>query len=200
MITTRRFRVALTFTALLLLTPLPVLAQGQGPEEHHPENESGSAASPVPGGATVQGLPQGAMADRGAMPMMDSSGAEMDMMDCPMMAQMMRKHTEMMAMMHAPQEPGGMMADQDPGSGAMMGHGGTSLDSGAVARIEHFSIEDVRHFFEHRLRRIGNDRLKLGPVTQTNEDTITVDIVTVDDSLVDRLEVDRHSGAIQRAQ
>ena len=78
--------------------------------------------------------------------------------------------------------------------------GGMSLSSGVVTPIQHLSIDDVRDFFEHRLRQIGNDRLKLGNVTETDADGITVEIVTVEDSLVDRLAVDRHSGVIQRVQ
>jgi hypothetical protein len=82
----------------------------------------------------------------------------------------------------------------------MMRQGAMSLDDGVVRPIQHLSVDDARHHFEHRLKLLGNDRLKLGEVTQADEDTIIVDIVTVDDSLVDRLEVERHSGRIQRAQ
>jgi hypothetical protein len=154
------------------------------------------------------------------MPMMDGNAAEMGMMDCPMMAQMMRMHPgmmsqmmrmhpEMMAMMHGQKRPGGEMMGRDPDSemmmqggrsGMMMRPGGMGLDAGIVTVIQHLSTDDVRHYFQHRLTQIGNDRLKLGEVAETNDDLITVDIVTVDNSLVDRLEVDRHSGAFQRAQ
>jgi hypothetical protein len=44
----------------------------------------------------------------------------------------------------------------------------------------------------------GNERLKVGDVTRTDDDTIVAEIVTVDDSLVQRLEIDRHSGRMQR--
>lgn len=67
-----------------------------------------------------------------------------------------------------------------------------------VRPISHLTIEDVRHHFEHRLKRRGNDRLKIGAVKKLDDDTITADIVTVDDSLVRRLRVDRHSGRISR--
>jgi hypothetical protein len=40
----------------------------------------------------------------------------------------------------------------------------------------------------------GNDRLKVGGVVSQGEDTYVVDIVTVDDSLVMQIEVDRDSG------
>jgi hypothetical protein len=67
-----------------------------------------------------------------------------------------------------------------------------------VRPISHLTIEDVRHHFEHRLQRRGNDRLKVGEVKKIDDDTITADIVTVDNSLVRRLRVDRHSGRISR--
>jgi hypothetical protein len=63
-----------------------------------------------------------------------------------------------------------------------------------VVPQQHLSTDDVRHFFEHRLERHGNKRLTLGEVTQADDDTIMVDITTVDGSLVQRLEVDRHTG------
>lgn len=153
--------------------------------------------------------------------MMDGSGADIGMMDCPMMAQMMRMHPgmmaqmmrmhpDLMAMMHGQQQPGGEMMGPGAGSGTMMGQGsgsgmmtrpgGMALDLGIVRPIEHLSADDVRHYFQHRLRQIGNDRLKLGEVAEAGDELITVEIVTVDDSLVDRLEVDRHSGGIERAQ
>ena len=40
----------------------------------------------------------------------------------------------------------------------------------------------------------GNDRLKVGGVVSQGEDTYAVDIVTVDDSLVMQIEIDRDSG------
>jgi hypothetical protein len=40
----------------------------------------------------------------------------------------------------------------------------------------------------------GNDRLKVGQVAEKDKDTYVVDIVTVDDSLVRQVEVDRDNG------
>ena len=54
----------------------------------------------------------------------------------------------------------------------------------------------MRHHFEHRVARRGNKRLKVGEVKQIDDNTITADIVTVDDSLVPRLRVDLHSGPV----
>lgn len=217
----RILKASLAAASLLLVTPLSGMAQTQGSEAHHAQSQSGPAVLSTPDAGAMQGMPRPGASGGGSMPMMNGSGPEMEMMDCPMMAQMMRMHPgmmtqmmrmhpEMMATMHGQRGGSGDMMGQGPGSGTMMGQGsrsgmmmrpgGMALDSGVVTPIQHLSVDDARHYFEHRLRQIGNARLKLGEVAETNDDLITVDIVTVDDSLVDRLEVDRHSGAIQRAQ
>lgn len=203
----RRFKSAIAAATLVLATPLPALAQMQGQEQHHAQDDAGSGTPPTPGTGTMRGaIPDGAM-----MPMMDGSGADVGMMDCPMMtemmrmhpgmmSQMMRMHPEMMAMMHKRRGAGGAMMGRGTGSGMMMQQGAMGLDSGVVTPVQHLSIDDVRHYFGHRLQLMGNVRLKLGEVTQRDDDTITVVIVTVDDSLVERLEVDRHSGRTTRTQ
>ncbi|MDA1100040.1 MAG: hypothetical protein O2967_13755 [Proteobacteria bacterium] len=86
-----------------------------------------------------------------------------------------------------------MMAPGHKGSGHH-GRGGMR-----VTPVQHLTVDDVSHFFGHRLERRGNKRLKLGEVTQKDEDTITAQIVTVDGSLVQIFEVDRHSGVAKRA-
>ncbi|MCG8069205.1 MAG: hypothetical protein JAY84_15225, partial [Candidatus Thiodiazotropha taylori] len=45
-----------------------------------------------------------------------------------------------------------------------------------------------------RLIMRGNDRLKVGQVTEKDDDTYLLDIVTVDNSLVRQIEVDRDNG------
>lgn len=83
----------------------------------------------------------------------------------------------------------------------MMDHGKKRHDfGGLVVPIKHLSIEDVRHFLEHRLARRGNKRLKVGEVKEQDEDAIIADIETVDDSLVERLKVNRHTGGIERVE
>jgi hypothetical protein len=47
-----------------------------------------------------------------------------------------------------------------------------------------------------RLAWRGNKRLKLGKVEATGDRTIVVEVVTVDNSLVSRMHVDRESGRI----
>jgi hypothetical protein len=87
--------------------------------------------------------------------------------------------------------PGGMQAMLAPGMAgrAMMGM--------RVTPVQNLTTDDVRYFFRHWLERAGNPRLKLGKVEQTDEDTIVAEIVTVEDSLVQRFKVDRHSGEVQ---
>jgi hypothetical protein len=66
-----------------------------------------------------------------------------------------------------------------------------------VRPAQHLTVDDVSHHFGHYLEQQGNERLKLGKVEQKDDNTITADIVTVDDSLVRRFEVDRHSGLVR---
>jgi hypothetical protein len=58
------------------------------------------------------------------------------------------------------------------------------------------SIEDVRAYLTVQLERLNNKRLKVGEIKADNG-TITADVVTVDNSLVQRLKVDRRTGAIE---
>ena len=64
------------------------------------------------------------------------------------------------------------------------------------------SVEQVRDIVEGRLAMMGNTNLKVGGVTEGNKDTVTVDIVTQDDSLVQTIEIstrtDRPSDAERR--
>jgi hypothetical protein len=56
------------------------------------------------------------------------------------------------------------------------------------------SADDVKTMLERRLTWQGNPHVKLGEVTEQDDDTILAEIVTQDGSLVQRLEVDRRSG------
>ena len=46
---------------------------------------------------------------------------------------------------------------------------------------------------------LGNPRLKAGAAKEKDANTITVDIVTVDNALVLRRDVDRHTGRVHKA-
>ncbi len=95
----------------------------------------------------------------------------------------------------------GMMGPGMMGPGMMgTGHG---MDRGHGMRVvprADLSIDDVRHFFEDRLAMHGNKRLKVGEVTEADDDSIVADIVTLEDSLVQRFKVDRHTGRMQRTE
>lgn len=98
----------------------------------------------------------------------------------------------------------GMMGGQGMGPGMMqgmpgMGGKGMMGDQGPGMRVtpsQHLTTDDVSHFLDHFLERHGNPRLKVGKVEQVDEDTIIAEIVTVDDSLIQRFTVDRHTGQI----
>lgn len=81
-----------------------------------------------------------------------------------------------------------------PGFGPGMGYGFGPCGQAAAATGEDFDADAVKARFERWLAMQGNERLKLGAVEAVDDDTITVEIVTVDDSLVQKLVVDRHTG------
>jgi hypothetical protein len=84
------------------------------------------------------------------------------------------------------------MAGCGPGAMGRPGMmGGFSVD-------KELSVEDVTKILEGRLAWRGNDRLKVGKVEEKDEKTIIAEIVTVDDSLVKRLEFDRKTGRHRR--
>jgi hypothetical protein len=82
----------------------------------------------------------------------------------------------------------------------MGGHGpGMMRDygpSGRPGRLENFNlnITDVKSRFERWIAGHGNSRIKIGEVKETDGGTITVDVVTQDNSLVQQFIVDRRTG------
>ncbi len=85
-----------------------------------------------------------------------------------------------------------------------MGHGGRhgnlmfslaklapESDSG---RDLNLSVDQVKKLTEAALIITNNPRLKMGAVKEKDADTVTVDIVTTDNALVMRRDVDRHTG------
>ena len=60
------------------------------------------------------------------------------------------------------------------------------------------STDDVKGRMERWLNWRGNARLKVGEVKEKDADTITADIVTKDNSLVERFIVDRHNGVYRQ--
>jgi hypothetical protein len=100
--------------------------------------------------------------------------------------------------------PRGMMSQatgpgmMDPPMGSGVG-GWSGLEGRRVVPLMRLSTDDVRGFLQRHLEALGNERLKVGKVEALDDDTITADIVTVDDSLVERFAVDRHTGLISAA-
>ena len=104
--------------------------------------------------------------------------------------------------------PGMQSGMMSPGTqGGMMGPGmqGGMMDPGTMGPMRalrvtptvHITTDDVRHFLEHHLAQHGFEHLKVGEVTQTNQDTITADVVTTEDSVAIRLLIDTHTGWVK---
>ena len=84
----------------------------------------------------------------------------------------------------------------------MTGHGmmgGMGQHMMRVRPTTHLSVDDVQHHFVHVLKRRGNARLRVGKVEMKDDDTILAQIETVDGSLVEAFEVDRHSGSVKQS-
>jgi hypothetical protein len=103
-----------------------------------------------------------------------------------------------------PQMMGGCpMMENMMGQGMMSSgttQGGTAprmaaLFGSRVTPMMTLSVEDVRGYLAAQIDRLNNKRLKVGDI-KTEDGTITADVVTVDNSLVQRLKVDRRTGAI----
>jgi len=87
------------------------------------------------------------------------------------------------------------------GHGMMQGYGhGQGLGMGMQDCLTNqvagkpLTVEDVRANLETRLEQHGNDRLKVGDVVETDDKTIIAEIVTVDDSLVHKIQIDKITG------
>jgi hypothetical protein len=106
---------------------------------------------------------------------------------CPMMSVMMGQSKQGM---RGPGMMQGGMMQGDMTQGRM-----TGLFGSRVTPIMNLSAEDVRGYLAVQVDRLNNKRLKVGDI-KVDDGTITADIVTVDNSLVQRLKVNRHTGAI----
>ena len=105
----------------------------------------------------------------------------------------------------------GMMGNGMMGPGAMMGgHGAYGMmgngaapcldndDDDAAVSIQ--SDADVKAYLGKRLEWMGNKRLKVGAVEKSGDDTWVANIVTVDGSLVDKVEVNGKTGFMHRVE
>ena len=159
------------------------------------------SALAVPGAlAQEQGQQQMPMMGHGMHgPMGQQTGQQM-MGGCPMMGSMMGQGKGGMmqggmgpAMMQGGMGPGMMQGGMGPG---MMQGGMGAMFGSRVTPIMNLSTEDVRGYLAAQIERLNNKRLKIGDI-KADDGVITADIVTVDNSLVQRLKVDRHTGAIE---
>ena len=99
-----------------------------------------------------------------------------------------------MGMMMGP----GMMGPGMMGQG-MMGMIGPGM-MGQQANLN-LTANDVRAYLERWVAMSGNSRIKVGPVTERNDNTVSADIVTTDrDALVQRFSVDRSTGIYRVVQ
>ena len=107
--------------------------------------------------------------------------------------------------------PGMMGGGYGYGPGMMEGPGGCGPcwgpgaagggGPGAQREDLKLSVDQVRKNMDGWLKRMGNARLKLGKVVERDADTITADVVTAEkDVVVQRYEVNRHSGFVRPAR
>jgi hypothetical protein len=68
----------------------------------------------------------------------------------------------------------------------------------AMNRNLDLTAEEAKTLVAARLIMRGNDRLKVGQVTEKDQNSYLVDIVTVDNSLVRQMVVDRNNGLPRR--
>lgn len=147
---------------------------GMGPGMMQGDRTSGSTNSSMPQGGMGQGM-MGANTMPGGM----GQGTM-----CPMMSAMMQGM--------GPGMMGPGMMGQDMGS-RMTRRG---MFGSRVTPMMNLSIDDVRSYLGMQIERLNNKRLKIGNVS-ADGGVINAEIVTVDNSLVQRLKVDRHTGTIE---
>jgi hypothetical protein len=76
--------------------------------------------------------------------------------------------------------------------------GNQSAQGNQNSQTLNLSTDDVKARMERWLTWRGNPRLKVGEVKEKDADSITADVVTKDNSLVERFIFDRHTGAFRR--
>ena len=102
--------------------------------------------------------------------------------------------------------PGGQMGygphmGYGPGYGQGMGYGPAAANCPRADSADlDLGVDDVKTFMERRLAAWRNDNLKVGEITEKDENTITAEIVTKDGSLVERFDIDRKTGRQTRVQ
>jgi hypothetical protein len=72
--------------------------------------------------------------------------------------------------------------------------GGPAMMQQQAGVDKNLTVAQVREFYDSRIKFHNNDRVKLGNVVEKDADTISVEIVTVDNSLINKFDIDRHTG------
>jgi hypothetical protein len=151
---------------------------------HHGQMDQPTGQPSMGGGPMMGGMmDQGMMGQQTMGSGQPGQQTGQQMMGCPMMGGMMGQSKQ------------GMMGQGGMGTGMMRGGMGALFGS-RVTPMMNLSAEDVRGYLDAQLDRLNNKRLKVGDV-KSDDGTIIADIVTVDNSLVQRLKVNRHTGAIE---
>jgi hypothetical protein len=173
-------------------------------------NRSDSSGEQTQGGSMDHRMMQGRMMGmHRRMNMNDDMDEDMGMrggraMMCPMMCPMMRPAMARDAMdarmMEGRMSGGGMMHGGDGRfdmmrGGMSPGNRESGLFGSRVRPVMNLSAEDVRSYLDSQLARLNNKRLKVGSLN-AEDNIITAEVVTLDNSLVQRLKVDRHTGRI----
>jgi len=165
----------------LVLTGSMALAQEQNeaaPTTDHTAHHGQQTEQPSMGGGSMMGQGMMGQGMMGSGQPGQQTGQQ-TMGGCPMMGGMMGQGKG--AMMQGGMGPGMMQ-------GGMFGS--------RVTPMLNLSAEDVRGYLAVQLDRVNNKRLKVGDI-KSEDGTITADIVTIDNSLVQRLKVDPHTGIIE---
>jgi hypothetical protein len=204
--------------AVLFAATTPLLAQDDDEHSvHHPEPEAAGEAPPAAEAAPPAGMMGRGMMEPGMMesgegdpmtegmpPGMTGPGLMHGMLEGMMRGTaegLARGLVEGMAAVHGMEPEIGPSGGMEPRAmrqpGMMRGRGmGPALLYGPPA--EGITVERARTMLEGALAWHGNPRLQLGTVEEQNESTIVAEILTVDDSLVQRLAIDRATGAFRR--
>jgi len=89
----------------------------------------------------------------------------------------------------------GMMGQGMGPDGGMMGPGMMMSPMMVMGQQSaNLTVDDVKGNLERWLAWQGNARLKIGSVSEKDQATITAEIVTLDNSLVQKFDVDRRTG------
>lgn len=116
--------------------------------------------------------------------------------------------TEQHEQHHPGETPASMPGPTGAGMMGMMGGAGMmgqGCSSGALlgslnAKDKNLSVDEAKAIIAGDVAATGNKRLKVGKVTEQDKDSVLAEVVTTDNSLVQKILVDRHSGAVRSAE